>query len=75
MPGGVRMFGGMPVGRAVAAARHAARLAGAQMHPPIADLHAFLAFRALRLFNRRDRVKMRAASVRHCLKSCRCAFS
>ena len=65
MPGCVRVFSGVTIWRAVAAARHAARLTSAQMHPPIADLHAFLAFRALRLFNRRDRVKMRAASVRH----------
>jgi hypothetical protein len=51
MPGGVRVFGGMPVRRAITAERHATRLAGAQMDPLCADLHAFFAFEALRLLD------------------------
>jgi len=65
MPGCVRVFSGVTVRRAITAERLAARLAGAQMDPVCADLHAFLAFAPLRLFNGRDRVKMRAASIRH----------
>ena len=56
MPALVRVFAGVTVRRAVAAERDAAFLARSQMHPVCAGLHAFLAFAALRLFDRRDRV-------------------
>jgi len=65
MPGCVRVFSGVTIWRAITAQRHAASLAGAQMDPGWTDLHAFLAFASFRLFNGRDRVEMRAASVRH----------
>lgn len=45
------MFAGVPVRRAIAAERHAARLAGAQMNPVRADLHAFFTFASLRLLD------------------------
>jgi len=69
MSAGVRMLGRVTVRRAVAAKRHSTSLAGPQMHPVRADLYAFFTFTALRLFNRLDRVKMRAASVGHDLYS------
>src|SRR6202007_2548078 len=43
MPGGVEMPGRVLVGRLVAAAHMPAGPADAQMHPPAADLEAFLA--------------------------------
>jgi hypothetical protein len=61
----VRVFAGVPVRRAVAAKRDSASLAGPQMNPLRADLDAFFAFAALRLFDRIDRVKMRATSIGH----------
>jgi len=51
MPGCVRVFSGVTIWRAVAAERNAARLTGAQMNPVRPDLHALLAFPALRLFD------------------------
>jgi len=39
------------VWRTITAERYATHLAGAQMNPLRADLHTFLAFTALRLFN------------------------
>jgi hypothetical protein len=51
MAGGVRVFAGVLVRRAVAAERNAAFLAGAQMYPVVADLHALRAFAAFRLFD------------------------
>lgn len=65
MPARVRVLACMPVWRAVAAECRAARLTGAQMHPVRTDLHALFAFTALRLFDRIDRVKMRATSIGH----------
>ena len=62
---GAGVFAGMPVRRAVATERDATRLAGPQMHPLRADLHAFFAFAALRLLDGRNHVEMSAASVRH----------
>jgi hypothetical protein len=47
----MRVFAGVTVWRAVTAQRYAARLACAQMNPLGADLHTFVAFAALRLFN------------------------
>jgi hypothetical protein len=61
----VRVFAGVPVWRAVAAECRSARLTGAQMHPIRADLYALFAFTALWLFDRLDRVKMRATSIGH----------
>jgi len=49
-------------------------LARAQMYPACPNLYAFFAFAPLRLFNGRDRVEMRAPSVRHCLKWNRCSL-
>jgi hypothetical protein len=48
---GAGMFAGMPIRRAVAAERHAACLARAQMNPGAAALDALFAFAALRLFD------------------------
>jgi hypothetical protein len=70
MSGSARVFAGVPVWRAITTKCDAALLTRAKMYPLRADLHAFSAFAALRLFNRRDPVEMRAASVRH-----RCLFS
>jgi hypothetical protein len=60
------VFAGVTIWRAIAAKRHAACLARPQVDPRRPDLHAFLAFAALRLFDRRDRVEMRAPPIRHC---------
>src|SRR5438552_19151087 len=49
--GSAGVLTGVLVRRAVAAARAAALLAGAQVHPLRSDLHALLAFAALRLFH------------------------
>ena len=51
MARGVRVFGGVPIRRAVTAKRHATSLAGAQMDPGAADLHAFFAFAPPRLLH------------------------
>ena len=51
MPGGVRVFAGVPVRRAVATERDSAFLTRPQMNPVGAYLHAFFAFKALRLFD------------------------
>jgi hypothetical protein len=45
------VFAGVPIRRAIAAKRHAARLAGAQMDPGTADFHAFLTFATLWLLD------------------------
>src|SRR5689334_13913462 len=55
MAAGTRMRRRMTCRRAVAAQCGAARLAGSQMHPAAAHLHAFLALAALRLFDVLDR--------------------
>jgi hypothetical protein len=47
----MRVFAGVLVRRTVAAKRDATFLAGAQMHPIVADLHAFRAFAAFRPFD------------------------
>jgi len=51
MPGGMRVFAGVTVRRAVAAKCYAALLAGSQMHPICADFDALFAFVALRLLD------------------------
>ena len=58
MLGRVGVLRGMLVGRAVAAQRRAALLAGAQMHPLRADLHALGALPALAVSHGGDRVEM-----------------
>src|SRR5205823_11819790 len=65
MPAAVRVLGGVAVGRAVAAARAAAGLAGAQMHPLSTDLDALFALVGLRRFHAVDRVDMSAGSSFH----------
>jgi hypothetical protein len=61
----MRVLSRVAIWRAVATERDATRLARSQMDPVAADLHALLAFPSLRLLDGRDRVEMRAASVRH----------
>jgi hypothetical protein len=65
MLGCTSMFAGVMIGRTITTECHATRLACAQMDPVRADLYAFFAFAALRLFDRLDRVEMRAATIRH----------
>jgi hypothetical protein len=55
MSTGMRMFAGVPIGRAVAAKGDSACLACPQMYPIGADLYALFTFTALRLLNRIDR--------------------
>jgi hypothetical protein len=66
MPALVRVLGGVTIRRGVATEGDAACLTSPQMNPVVADLHAFFAFKALRPFDRCDRVEMRTASLRHC---------
>ena len=61
----VGVFARMLVRRAIAAECDSTCLTGPQMNPGRTDLHALFAFTALRLFNRLDRVKMRATSIGH----------
>ena len=61
----VGVFTGVPIRRAVAAERHATRLARTQMHPACADLYALFAFAALRLLDGFNRTEMRTPSVGH----------
>ena len=56
MTDGAGVLAGVLMRRTIAAERHAADLAGAQMNPGRADLDALGAFAALRLFDRGDRV-------------------
>src|SRR5688572_29687425 len=62
---GARVLGGVPLRRVVAAARRPALLAGAEMDPGGADLHALLALVARCLLDRADRGEVRAALLRH----------
>src|SRR5207244_6618479 len=80
MAAGARVLRGMLVRRAVAAARAAALLAGAQMEPARADLHALLALVPFGLFDGVDRFDMGARFFIHaanCNPSrwTRCGFS
>src|SRR5205823_11886041 len=63
--GGAGVLRGMLVGRAVAAQCRAALLAGAQMHPLRADLHAFGALPPLAVPHGGDRLEMNAACIGH----------
>src|SRR5437588_4508340 len=65
MSGGVRVFGGVLVRRAVAAKGRAAGLAGPQMNPARADLDAFGAFEDFGKFDFADRVDVLAIPVVH----------
>ena len=51
MTGQMGVFAGVTIWRAIAAERHPARLAGAQMHPVGTDLYAFYALAAIWLFH------------------------
>jgi hypothetical protein len=61
----VRVFARMLVWRAIAAECDSTCLAGPQMNPICADLYALFAFTALWLFDRLNRIKMRATSIGH----------
>ena len=65
MPGGVRVFAGVLVWRAVTAERDTTCLAGPQMNPVCADLHAFFTLAARSVFDRRNRVQMRTRLSAH----------
>ena len=67
MPARVRVFGCVPIWRAVAAECYTALLAGSQMHPIVADFNALFAFLTLRMFYRPDRLEMRAGCHREVL--------
>jgi len=60
MPARVRVFARVPVWRAIATQGDATFLAGPQMNPVGADLHALFAFAALRMFYRLNRFEMGA---------------
>ena len=61
----VRVFAGVPVRRTVAAERHATRLAGAQMDPTRADLHALLALAVSGRLDRSNGIDVFAGTLRH----------
>ena len=65
MSGGVRVSAGVLIRRTVAAQRHAACLACAQMNPVITDLYAFFTFLPFRSFDGLDCVQMRTAASAH----------
>jgi hypothetical protein len=62
---GAGVFAGMSIRGAVTAQRDATCLARPQMNPVAADLHAFRAFPALRMFDGFNRVEMRTGPVSH----------
>lgn len=62
MPAGSRVLAGVAVGRAVAAQRRAALLAGPQVDPLRPDLHALSTLPVLRVFYGRDGGEMRAGT-------------
>src|SRR5687768_15699710 len=62
---GAGVLGRMTVRRTVAAMRPAAFLAGPQVDPPAADLHAFIAFMACRRLDAADGRKVLAFPVWH----------
>ena len=70
MPAGARVPARMTVRRAVATQRGPAFLAGAQMHPLVAALHALLADPASRRSDGRDRDKVRADWIGHGRSRC-----
>jgi len=64
-----RMFAGMTVGGIVATMGAATVLAGPQLHPPRADLHALVAFTSLGLLHALDGIDVGAASIWHVITS------
>src|SRR5262249_52977355 len=69
MPARVSVLRGVPVRRAVAAQRDAARLARAQMNPLVFELRAVLALVLLRSLDLRDAADMPASAARHVIAS------
>ena len=65
MTGGMRVLTRVTIRRAVAAQGHAALLAGAQVDPLRADLHAFGALANFRLLDRIDDVEMTTTAIGH----------
>ncbi len=65
MTGRVRVFAGVAIRRTVATKSHAAFLAGPQVDPGAADLHAFLALKTVWPFERADRFDVGAFSGNH----------
>jgi hypothetical protein len=59
------MFARVPIRRAIAAQRHAALLARAQMHPGGTDLYALGALQTRWMFDVFNCVKMRTTTVIH----------
>jgi hypothetical protein len=65
MAGHLRVPGGVPVRGAVTAVRAAAFLAGAQVDPLRADLHALIAMVVARRLHRRERREVNAVPIDH----------
>ena len=65
MAGRVRVFAGVAIRRTVATKSHAAFLAGPQVDPIAADLHALLAFKTVRPLDRFDSFDVGAFSGNH----------
>jgi hypothetical protein len=61
----VRMFARVTIRRAIAAKCYAAVLARAQMNPSVADFHTLCAFANFWLFDRLDRIEVRAGAISH----------
>jgi len=61
----VGVLAGVAMRRAVAAESRPALLTRPEVNPLRADLHAFGAFKNLRLFDGGDRIEVRAAAGRH----------
>ncbi len=62
-PARMRMFGGMAIGRTIAAESDPAFLTGSQMYPSVAGLYALLANAGLRLFERFYFAQMGAGGI------------
>ena len=75
MTRGSRMGAGVLVRRRIAAERHAARLARAQMDPLRADLDALLALARARLLHRFNLGDMTAGSIFHGFLALECRIS
>lgn len=69
MPGRLRVPPGMAVRRAIAAKRQTAFLTGLKVNPMRADHHALGAFANFGLFDRSDRLKMRAGAIGHAVRA------
>ena len=64
MTRGVGVLTGMAIRRAITTEGHTALLTRAQMNPFVSDFYTLFAFASFRVFDRLNRVEMRAASVR-----------